>query len=387
VSAAAAPVSILSRYAIKEVLTHLTGVLAVVLGIFLVRRFGTLLDAAAEGILPATVVFQLLGLRTIMALPSLLPVTVYLGVILGLGRLYRDEEVTAMRGCGVAPRHIRRPIVAFSVGAAVVVGILSFSVRPWAGGRFEHIRDHATTTMEMGRMSPGRFYEIDGDADEQIVFAEGRSATDPGMLEHVFVQQRDGDRLSVLVASRALEHRDVDGGSRVLRLLDGHRYDIDPDGGDYQITRYGEFMIRTNLSIAPAGEEPEETRPTRALLASRDPRASAELQWRLAMPVSTVLLALIALPLSPVNPRQGKYSRLFTGILVYMGYRQLLGAAKNWVADGTLPGLPGLWVIHALAALTALVLVAWEGEWAYRRSGRPANRTPRAGVTTPEDLR
>jgi lipopolysaccharide export system permease protein len=351
-------VSVLSRYTVREVLSHLAGVLGVVLAIFLVRRFGSLLDEAADGSLPTEVILRLLGLRTVVALPSLVPVALYLSVVLALGRLYRDSEMTALAGCGVGPARVRGPVVVLALVVAVVVAGLSFGARPWAAARFDRVRDRAASTLDVGRMGPGRFYEASTGDGEQIVFAERRSRDDARALENVFVQQRQGEHLSIFLARRALEQRDPDETSRVLRLLDGYRYDLDGGADDVQITRYGEFAIRTSLS--GTDREPQRGRSNLALLASPDPRDRAEFEWRLAMPVSTVLLVVLAVPLSPVRPRHGKYANFFLAVVLYVVYRQLLGAAKNWVADGLLAPLPWVWIVHGACLVAACGLLLRE---------------------------
>ncbi len=343
--------SVLARYTIREVLSHLAGVLGVVLAIFLVRRFGSLLDEAADGSLPTGVILHLLGLRTVVALPSLVPAAIYLSVILALGRLYRDEEMTALGGCGVSPSRVRGPVLVLGLIAALGVGFLSFAARPWAAAEFDAVRERAAATLDIGTMSPGRFYETSANG-EQIVFAEGRSRGARRALEHVFVQQRSGERLSIFVAERAEEDRSRDGVERTLRLLDGYRYDLDVAERDYEITQYGTFAIRT-VAGATEEREPERARGNAALLASADPRDRAEFEYRLAMPVSTVLLVLLAIPLSPVRPRQGKYAKVFLGLLLYVVYRQLLGAAKSWMAEDSLAGVPWFWIIHVACGAVA----------------------------------
>jgi lipopolysaccharide export system permease protein len=352
-------VSILSRYTVKEILSHVVGVMAVVLGIFLIRRFGTLLQDAADGSLPLPVILHLLSLRTIMALPSLLPAILYLSVLLGLGRLYRDEEMTALAACGVAPLQVRKAVLGFSLIAAMAVGALSFSARPWAAGRFEDVKTRASVALDMESMSPGRFYEITSEG-EQVVFAEGRSAGDQRVMEHVFVQQRQDDRVSILVAERAVEHRDESGEHRILRLLNGHRYDIGSLGADYQITRYKELVIRSAIRTTMPDEGQERVRGTLALIRSTDPKDTGEFQWRLAMPASTFLLVMLAIPLSRIDPKQGKYAKLLVAIVIYTVYRHLLGVAKNWVAEGTLAPLPGIWAVHGLCFAAVAVLFARE---------------------------
>lgn len=339
--------SVLSRYVVREILVHVAGVLAIVLGIFLLRRFAGLLTDAAEGALPSNVILHLLGLRTIMALPSLLPVVLYLAILLGLGRLHQDQEMTALHACGVGPGRLRAIVSSFALIVAVGIGALSYSIRPWAATQLKVVEHRAAREVSADRISPGRFYELGGEA-EQVVFAEDRSRTNPRVLESVFVQYRDGKELSVLYSEQALVHRGEDAGHRFLRLLDGYRYDLRPDKREYEITSYEEFVIRTPVETMLPEEPAQKARPTSELFGSSAPRDRAELQWRLSMPVSALILAFLAIPLSRVDPRQGKYAKLLVAILIYTVYRQLLSTSKNWVADGDLAAFPGMWIVHLL---------------------------------------
>jgi lipopolysaccharide export system permease protein len=349
--------SILSRYAFKEVLSHLGGVLAIILGIFLVQRFASLLADAIEGSLPIGAIFHLLAMRTIMALPSLVPVTFYLAVLLGLGRLHQDREITGLASCGVPPARMHRAVITLAAFAAVVNGVLSFSVRPWAAARFQRVRHAAMADSKIEDMRPRRFYTVEQDG-EAVIFADTRSESDAGVLENVFVQMRDGRQLSVFTAKAAVEQRDETHGVRFLRLFDGYRYDIDVRGDERQITAYQELSLRAPLGGSTVLPEREETRSAAALARSTDPKDAGELQWRIANAVSVLLLAILAVPLSPTTPRQGKYAKLLVAVLLYVAYRNLLGAARHWMEDGILPFFPGLWIVHALLLLVALALFA-----------------------------
>jgi lipopolysaccharide export system permease protein len=351
----------LARYVLREVLAHFVGLTLIVLAIFLVRRFGALLADAAEGSLSANVIAELLALRTAMALPSLIPVTAYLAIVLGLGRLHQDQETTALAACGVPPHRISAIVIVGSVAAAGVVAVASFGVRPWAAERFLAVKSAALARTHVSALAPGRFYEIGG-RGTRVMFAEAR---DPdGAMRRVFVQDRRGDRLAVLAAERALAQYDPVSGARFLTLVDGFRYDLRPDESAYEITRYREYGIRVDTGETPAVQRREQAAPTAALRAAREPAAVAEWQWRLAMPVSTVLLALVALPLSRTDPRRGKYASLLVALVVYLAYRQLLGAGRDWLERGSLPPFPGLWVIHAACLAAAAVLAGrrWLGD-------------------------
>lgn len=347
--------STLDRYTTREVLSHLAGISAVVLGIFVLRRFGLLLDEAADGSLPFFSVLHLLGLRTLVALPSLAPAALYFAVLVALGRLHQDYEMRALEACGVAPRRLARPVLALAAVAAVVIAVLSCWARPLAGARFDAVKGEALAGVGFDRMQPGRFYELPGGV-EQVVFSERRSSGDPHVLEDVFVERRDPEGLVVLTARQAVEQREPGEEWRFLRLLDGYQYDIDGRGEVREITRYEQMTVRTAIA-APAPEEREErARSMSALWHSDDPREIAELQWRLAMPVSAFLLVLAALPLGRVDPRHGRHGRFVVALVVYVVYRQLLAAVQSGIESGSVSAFPGLWAVHLAFLVFALAL-------------------------------
>jgi len=341
-------------------------ILVVVLAVFLLGRASDLLADAVEGSLPGNTVFVLLGLRTLMALPSLLPVTLYLGVLFGLGRLHQDLEITAMQACGVSERRINWIVARFAFVFALVVALLSFPIRPWAAERFETLKRQAVATAGLADIAPGRFYSM-SNGGEQVVFAGARSSSDPRFVEDVFVQRRRGNKLSVLVAKRAIESRDEEAGFRFLTLFDGYRYDLDRAGLSEEITGYEQLVLRTPLDAS--GEDDDEAKWSTAgqLFASADRRDQAELQWRFAMPLSALLLSLLAIPLGRIKPREGKYARFGAAIVIYVAYRYLLGTAKSWVADGTLAVFPGLWAVHGLCMLLIFFLFS-DGGRPWRRA-------------------
>jgi lipopolysaccharide export system permease protein len=91
--------------------------------------------------------------------------------------------------------------------------------------------------------------------------------------------------------------------------------------------------------------------PTLALLLHPTPDGLAEVQWRAALPIGAVLLALLAIPMSYVNPRSGRSFHLIAAVLVYMIYSNLLSMAQAWVAQGKLSPWIGLWSVHLALAL------------------------------------
>lgn len=347
----------LSRYIIRETAVHAGAGFLVVLGVFIVTRLSSLLSDAATGSLPGDVVAELLILRTVMAVPSLLPAVLYLGVLLGLGRLSSDAELVAMEACGVSPRRVYAAVLTFATLAAIVIAFLSFTGRPWAALRFNQVRDSAVANAGIEDVTPGSFVEIDSE-EHDVVFAESRSPLAPQYLENVFIQRRTERGITVLSAKRASEARDRTAGLRFLTLYDGVQYDLDADGRHQDVTRYETLTLRGQIPMPEPDLGPEKTLSIRALLGSTDREAQAELQWRSAMPVSALLLALLAIPLAHTEPRRGRYANVVPALLLYIAYRSLLSTARNWVADGTFPALPSVWLVHVACLLIAVALLA-----------------------------
>lgn len=350
--------STLSRYLVREIAAHLAGIFAVVLAVFLSRRLGMILDDALEGSVSADVVFQVLGLRTLMALPSLLPAVLYLAILLGLGRLRDNHELTALAACGVSPRRIALIVLAASGVAALLIGILSLEVRPRAAERLRFVEDHATAATRIGGLRSGRFYEV-GREGREVVFAEARGP-DGHSLSKVFVQIRRDDQIVIYRSERAFDDVDEIMGYRFLRLVDGYEYVLESYGQRYEVTRFAEMILRTELPVELDPARGEKLRPWSELLRSSSADDIAELQWRLTMPASAFILALLAVSLSQTGRARGRYARLLPAMAIYLVYRQMLATAKDWVAGGSIPPLPGLWGIHALALAGALLLFGFE---------------------------
>jgi lipopolysaccharide export system permease protein len=94
----------------------------------------------------------------------------------------------------------------------------------------------------------------------------------------------------------------------------------------------------------------------------------AELQWRWSTPLSTLLLALLGVPLSKSNPRQGKFAKMGAAVILFAFYYQLFVVAKTWVEKGAVPPLPGIWWVPALLVAVILFLLWRSGEVFYRRA-------------------
>lgn len=342
------------RYVARETALTWAAVAGVLVLVIVVNRFAVYLGQAASGQIPAAASFVLLGLSVLGLLEIVVPVSLFLAVMLTLGRLYRDNEATAAFACGLTPRRLYRPFVALgSVATLALVG-LAIWASPWAHARAHRLEVHARSEAQVSVLVPGRFKELAGGNG---VFYVGGIAADRTTLTQVFAELHEEGKPVVLTAPRGRMVVTPATGERHLELADGHRYSGQAGALDWTVTRFRHADLLVQPGRPTPGGADLDRLSTAALAARSDPAARAALQWRIAQPFAVLVLLLIAVPLAHVRPRQGRYARLVPAILVYLVYFNLLGVARVWVAQGTAPAIPGLWWVPGLAALGGVMLL------------------------------
>ena len=360
---------IINRYLIKEVLYTLLAVTPVLLLIFLSNRFAQYLADAASGKFPADIVLGLLGLKSISVFALVLPLVFFLAIVLALGRLYKDSEMTALAACGIGPLQILRIVLPMALGIAAIVAFLSLLAGPWAHGQSNQIKERAEKGMELSTIVAGRFKE--SSHGDYIFYAE-KLSPDARLMEDVFVQSRQDGKLNILSSAHATKYIDKKTGDQFLLLENGNRYELTPRYTDYNITHYEKYFLRFQQEELTPADDQREARPTSALLDSTNIKDIAELQWRISLPVATLLLALLGVLLAYTTPRKGRYAKLFVAILVYIIYNNLTGVARSWVSHGVVPWQFGMWWVHALMLVTIGALYVQQRGVNWLRLGQPA---------------
>src|SRR5690606_35682449 len=270
----------------------------------------------------------------------------------------RDSEMAALAACGIGPVRLLRPIGLLTLLLAAVMSWLALVETPAASRRIEQIKLEAQEALSISVIEAGKF--ASPDSGNTVVYAR---EVDGDRLAGVFAQQHVGERVVTVVAERGKRVQDAATGLLSFVLFDGTRYEGVPGSASFRILHFGEHGIPVRIEADEEYVPPIETRPTAALLASDDPADKAELQWRISSPLSLLVLALLAVPLSRSSPREGRYSRVGLGLLIYIIYANMLSIARVWLERGQVPEWIGLWWVHAAAALVALALLGKESGW------------------------
>ncbi|MGH8443020.1 MAG: LPS export ABC transporter permease LptF [Nevskiaceae bacterium] len=354
---------VLHRYLLREALVSWAGVTTVLLAIMLSTRFARFLADAAAGKLPQEFLLNIAGLSSLQYLVIVIPVSLLLAILLSLGRMYRDQEIAAMSGCGVGPGTLYQPFLLLAVCVAALTAALSFQIGPWAGRQADALFRDAQRLIKFTPFETGRFKELAGG---RAVFYAGSVDGAGGGFETVFARLQDRRGSSIITAQHGAQTLDAQTGERILRLEHGYRYAGEAGRADYSVLRFQTLTTRVAPPPLPYLSGRRKLRETSQLLDSSDPEDQAELQWRIAAPVTVLMLALLAVPLAHTSPRAGRYGKLVLGILAYLVYTNLLALAQAWVAKGYVSPVIGLWWVHGLAGIAALWLTARRLGWHLR---------------------
>lgn len=357
--------TLISRYILRETFLSFLVVIAVLLLIFMSNQFAEILGDAAADTLPRDAVFAILGLTFLRYLTLLTPIGLLLGVMLALARLNRDSEMAALVACGIGPGRLLRPIGLLTIVLAAGVAWLALVEAPDASRNIERIRFEATESMELSVLEPGRF--LSPDSGGTVLYAR---EVDGEILRDVFIERERLGRVVVILAARGRRVHDPDTGELSFVLYDGRRYEGVPGESRFAIAEFEEHGIPVRQGREEEFVEAVEVKATADLLASEDPADRAELQWRLSTPLSVLLLAILAVPLSRSSPREGRYARVGVGFMIYLLYVNLLSIARVWVERAQVPEWLGMWWVHAAMALFAFWLLLREshGPWLKRRA-------------------
>jgi lipopolysaccharide export system permease protein len=224
---------------------------------------------------------------------------------------------------------------------------------PQADSEAQLLRQSALKEAQFGQLDAGRFKSFSG--GDAVFYAERVDAE--GILHNVFVQRESAGRIEVALADTATYSKAAGNGVHLVTLFNGRRYEGVPGQDDFRVTEFREHGIPISAPADVAGTQDPDTKPSRELLGSDAPSDVAQLQYRISTPLMALVLTLIAVPLSRLRPRQGRYARVGFAIVVYYVYSSLLYAAKVWLEKGELSPAIGVWWVHAVALGLGLYLV------------------------------
>ena len=333
---------IFQRAARREFTHSAAGVFVALFAILLTTQLIRFLGDAAQGSIAPEAVLALLGFSALNYVPALLSLSLFIAILLALSRSYRDSEMVVWFSSGLSLTAWIRPVLVFSLPLIIAIAGLSLFVSPWALSQSAEYQGKLDKRKDAGQASPGAFQE--SSSGDQVIFVEA-VADDESHVKNVFVSSVQNQRMGVTMA--ATGHQEIaENGDRFIVLENGRRYEIKPGTPEFRILEYRRYAIRLETKEARGIERTPKNAPTLELMKLDLPSYRAELLWRIGLPLSAIVLALLAIPLSFVNPRAGRSANMLLALFIYLVYNNLLTISQAWVASGRVSFAVGVLSIH-----------------------------------------
>ena len=343
---------IFERAARREFAQSAAGISVALLAILTSTQLIRLLKDAAGGRIAPEAVLSLLGFSFLNSVPVLLSLTLFVSVLLCLSRAYRDSEMVVWFSSGLPLTAWTRPVLLFALPIVFAIAVLSGFLSPWANFHAADYKERLSARSDVSQVSPGAFRE--SKKGQRVLFVEAL-ADDASLVGNVFVANVENGKLGVVMSSSGYQEV-APNGDRFVVLEHGRRYQIEPGTPEFKVLEFERYKVRNeDGEVRPVDRMPNRMQITE-LLEENSPRAYGELLWRIGLPVSALILALLAIPLSYVNPRAGRSANMIIAILVYAIYNNLMSISQAWVAQGKLSFWIGVWAVHALMLLPVIFL-------------------------------
>lgn len=336
----------------------------VLMVVALTSRFIQYLGQAVAGELAGDVLLMLMFYRLPEFLLVILPLALFLGILLALGRMYAESEMVILLSSGLSQWRLTLLTQLTALSVVLLMALIALQLMPWGVRNTEALKQSQSELTEIDLIVAGQFQSF-GDGG-RVTYAENIVDSDAGRaLQNVFIaidpgNEAEGDPdsgLRIVLAQSARPELDQRSGARFMRLEQVLQYEGLPGRADFKVGQFDVQALRLP-EAEPFELEAEEAAmlATGELFARSDLASQAELQWRLSMILLVPIVTLMAVPLSRVGPRQGRYGKLLPGTLLYAGYFVLLQLSRDSMTEGQLAPALGLWWVHLLFLSVALCI-------------------------------
>lgn len=342
---------IFSQSIVRECTGTAVATFVVLLGITVATQLVRFLGLAAGGSITFSGVFALLALTAFNYLPVLLSLTLFIAVLMTLTRSYRDSEMVVWFSAGMSLARWIRPVLTFALPVVLLIALLSLVLSPWAITKSEEFRSYMDSRDDVSQVTPGVFRE--SRQSERVYFVENVNEGE-NTVANIFVSSTQHQKTGVMVARRGFLQT-AENGDHFLVLLNGRRYEGKPGTLEYKISEFERYAMRLEVHGIKAALPSAKSISTLQLISTPGPVYRGELVWRIGLPLSALLLALFAIPLSYVNPRAGRSLNLVLAVLFYMIYNNLLSISQAWVAQEKIGLAAGLWGVHLIMLILLLL--------------------------------
>lgn len=353
----------------KEFTRSASGISIALIAILLSTQLIRFLKEAVSGNISPEAVIVLLGFATLQFLPIVLTLTLFVSVLLCLSRVHRDSEMLIWLSAGQSTLKWIKPVLKFALPFVIVIAILALVVSPWASRMADTYRLQLTVKSELSQITPGTFREVK--KGQRVFFVENNNQTQKTnevnesnnfKIGNIFVADTNpkNGKLSIITSQTGYQEVEHKTGNKYIVLKNGLRYEVEPGQLDFKITEFKLYKLVAQDGYAQKTHFNSNRQSLSELFSEYDTNAAkAEILWRFSIPLSSIILVLLAIPLSHVNPRAAKSTNIIVAILLYAIYNNSISVGQAWVAQGKLSFYIAFVGIHLLMIIP-LTYLLWK---------------------------
>jgi lipopolysaccharide export system permease protein len=342
---------------IRETFKSQIAILFILLLIFFCQKLVKVLSMAVDGDIPTNLVFSLLGLGIPEMAQLILPLSLFLAILMTFSKLYTESEITVMYACGMSKNVLLAAALVLSLFTALLAGINSIWFGPMSAINQEKIIADAKANPNLAALVEGQFQPSqDGNAVLFVGNVEGNDFTDVFLAQ---LRASGNQRPSVVVADKGHIEEDANGAQRIF-LDKGTRYEGTALLRDFRITDFNHYQAVIGHQETVLDNNDVEQASITDLTAMKTHQAKAELNWRLTLIISVPLMALLVVPLSEVNPRQGRVVSMLPAMLLYLMYFLLQSSLKSNASRGKIDPMIWVWVVNLAYLTLGIILNLWD---------------------------
>ena len=348
--------TIIDKYIAKELLIAFLSVTFVLLIIVLSTEVVHLLKWVSQGIIPLSAFLAYFVNSLFEFGVVLIPLSLLMGILLAFGRLYNDSEMSAIMSAGVGPVQLYRALMLIAIPVTLLLLYLLLFVKPSIVHQRAIITAEIKSRAEVNTLLVGQFNRAS--KGDSVMFLESKDKI-KNQVNNVFLQHIEKGTNHVNLAASTSNYFD-DEGRQYMMMHGGTHYVGNAGSHDFKIIKYQDYGVFIDKKQV-AAHFSEKSKSSSELWHSTSPVDQAELQWRLTIPLATIIVAFMALPLSRTEPRSGRYSKLVAALILYLVYSNLLGVGKTWIVQEKVPVWIGTWWVHLIAIIITLILLKQSG--------------------------
>jgi lipopolysaccharide export system permease protein len=336
--------NIITGYLAREILKTSFATLLVLYVILVSNALGRVLADIADGDIPRQALWPVLLSQSISILSLLLPIALFLGIVFAFGRMYKDHEIVVMNACGIGYREFYKPVALILLPVLIFSAYTSLWLNAQVQRQAQAIVDHGENQHEFQQIRSGQFNQ--SKSGDLVFFMESIS-DDRLELQDIIISQARDDYRVLETADSGRQKIEEKTGDLFLVVGPGERYEGRPGAAEHKIVSFDQHgILMENKSRSSSTHKRSDQMTLAELWASERVAHRAELHWRIALPVVLLVLGLVAVPLSYIAPRKGRFGKVGYALLIYILYFNLMAFTRAQLEAGSFPFTLNFWWVH-----------------------------------------